>query len=87
MECQRDRKAKNIKGNTLRIGKAAAQEPPPPLNIRADGNNAGKYCVIHGAGSRASEECFSEINVKKQRARRHEKESGKADCGPKTDPG
>lgn len=84
---QRDRKATREKGGSPMSGKSASQKTPAASKSRAAGYHAGKFCFVHGAGRHTTEECFSVLQLKKERAGKFVKGSGEAERPPKTDPG
>ncbi|XP_050711731.1 uncharacterized protein LOC126995877 [Eriocheir sinensis] len=84
---QRDRKATREKGGSPMSGKSASQKTPAASKSRAAGYHTGKFCFVHGAGRHTTEECFSVLQLKKERAGKFVKGSGEAERPPKTDPG
>ncbi|XP_050709920.1 uncharacterized protein LOC126994675 [Eriocheir sinensis] len=84
---QRDRKATREKGGSPMSGKSASQKTPAATKSPPAGYHTGKFCFVHGAGGHTTEECFSVLQLKKERAGKFVKGSGEAERPPKTDPG
>ncbi len=78
IKLQRDCQAKKETSDSSMSGKSAPQKAPGASKRRAKGPKIGKTCAIYGAGSQSTEECFSVIKLKKERAWRYSRESGEA---------